>query len=75
VADQFSLEYWEFRAAEALAAAMQLNDPECRRVMLDIAASYREMAAAAVRLRRYSHTPDCNGLHLEAIEPSEAPPR
>jgi hypothetical protein len=49
--ERFSREYWELRAAEAFAVATQLSDPECRQVMLQIAASYQQIAEATVRSR------------------------
>ncbi|MGH8299333.1 MAG: hypothetical protein ACRET5_10340 [Steroidobacteraceae bacterium] len=46
-------EYWLARSAEALAAAGQFEDPECKRVMLGIAAGYEQLAKAAERRQCY----------------------
>jgi hypothetical protein len=37
-------EYWRERAREVRSVAHDMNDSECRRVMLDIAESYERVA-------------------------------
>jgi hypothetical protein len=41
--------HWRRLAQEARAAADQLDDPEAKRLMLEIAASYEELASLAER--------------------------
>ena len=48
----YNVEYWLARVAEARAIADQMQDPETKRVMLDIAKSYEELARHAARLRQ-----------------------
>jgi hypothetical protein len=35
--------YWDHRAEQARAAADSLRDPECKRIMVEIAASYEQL--------------------------------
>jgi hypothetical protein len=42
-----NVRHWLERAEEARAVAGQINDPEAKQVMLDIAASYERMAKLA----------------------------
>ena len=42
--------HWELRAEEARTAAEAINDPEARRIMLDIASGYARMAKRAAKL-------------------------
>jgi hypothetical protein len=37
-------EYWRKRAEEARATAEEMHDPECKRIMLDIAEAYERIA-------------------------------
>jgi hypothetical protein len=40
-------EYWRERAKEARASAEAMQDPECKRIMLDIAEAYERIAHRA----------------------------
>ena len=67
--DQYPPEYWQARAADALAAASKLEDPECKRVMLGIAAAYEQLARAPERRQSYTGM-----VSTSQDEPSEPAP-
>ena len=48
----FSAQHWRARAAEARSVAEQMNDAHAKRVMLEIAASYDELAKRATAQER-----------------------
>ena len=47
VATRFTAKHWRDRAEETRAVAEQLDDPEARRIMLEIAAGYERLAERA----------------------------
>ncbi|HWI27037.1 MAG TPA: hypothetical protein VN668_08700 [Stellaceae bacterium] len=48
---QLGAEYWRERAEEARAQADQLQDPDSRKTLLEIAENYEQLAEQAERMR------------------------
>jgi len=49
--------YWLDRAEEARAIATEIRNPECRRIMVEIAASYDHLAALTCDFQCAAMTP------------------
>ena len=62
--EEFSPEHWVNCAQQARALAEQMQAPECRKILLEIAAGYECMAGAAGRFRQYG------GALIEGIMPA-----
>lgn len=62
--EEFPPEHWANCAQQARALAEQMQAPECRKILLEIAAGYECMADAARRFRQYG------GALIEGIIPA-----
>ena len=62
--EEFPPEHWANCAQQARALAEQMQAPECRKILLEIAAGYECMADAARRFRQYG------GALIEGIIPT-----
>ena len=50
--ERLGAEYWRERAEEARAQASQMRDPRARRMLLDIAENYEQVAQQSEAIRK-----------------------